>query len=120
VLTIRELTHGEGADSTLDCSGHSVARVQCARAARPWGKACYVGAHGTATFDMTPDVIHRQLTMLGCWTFNRQLMAECARFAVDRKVPLGRVFTDTFTLEQADDAYRRVEAQSMGKGVFVF
>ena len=119
VVVIRELTHGEGADSTLDCSGHPEARVQCARAARPWGKACYVGAHGTATFDMTPDVIHRQLTLLGCWTFNRQLMAECARFAVDRKVPLGRVFTDTFTLDQAAEAYRRVEAQNMGKGVFL-
>jgi threonine dehydrogenase-like Zn-dependent dehydrogenase len=119
VAAIRELTHGDGADLTLDCSGNSEARVQCARAARAWGKACYVGAHGTATFDMTPDVIHRQLTMLGCWTFNRQLMAECARFAVDRKVELGRVFTDTFKLEQAAEAYRQVEAQKMGKGVFI-
>jgi threonine dehydrogenase-like Zn-dependent dehydrogenase len=119
VDAIRELTYGEGADLTLDCSGHSEARVQCARAARPWGKACYVGAHGTATFEMTPDVIHRQLTMLGCWTFNRQLMAECARFAVDRQVSLGRVFTDTFTLDQAAEAYQRVEAQQMGKGVFI-
>ncbi|MBV9582806.1 MAG: zinc-binding dehydrogenase [Chloroflexi bacterium] len=119
VAAIRELTHGEGADMTLDCSGHPEARVQCARAARPWGKACYVGAHGTATFEMTPDVIHRQLTMLGCWTFNRQLMAECARFAVERHVPLGKVFTDTFKLEQAADAYARVEAQNMGKGVFL-
>lgn len=119
VAEIRELTHGEGADATLECSGNSEARVQAARAARPWGRACYVGAHGTATFEMTPDVIHRQLTMLGCWTFNPQLMAECARFAVDRKVPLGRVFTDTFTLEDASEAYRRVEAQEMGKGVFL-
>jgi threonine dehydrogenase-like Zn-dependent dehydrogenase len=78
-----------------------------------------VGAHGTATFEMTPDVIHRQLTMLGCWTFNRPLMAECARFAVDRNVELGRVFTDTFKLEQAAGAYERVEAQKMGKGVFI-
>jgi threonine dehydrogenase-like Zn-dependent dehydrogenase len=119
VAAVWELTHGEGADMTLDCSGNSEARVQCARAARAWGKACYVGAHGTATFEMTPDVIHRQLTMLGCWTFNRQLMAECARFAVDRKVELGRVFTNTFTLDQAADAYQQVEAQKMGKGVFI-
>jgi len=119
VAEIRELTHGDGADATLECSGNSEARVQCARAARPWGRACYVGAHGTATFNMTPDVIHRQLTILGCWTFNAQLMAECARFAVDRKVPLGRVFTDTFTLDQADEAYHRVEARQMGKGVFL-
>jgi threonine dehydrogenase-like Zn-dependent dehydrogenase len=119
VEAIRGLTHGEGAHATLECSGTSEARVQCARAARPWGRACYVGAHGTATFEMTPDVIHRQLTMIGCWTFNTQLMAECARFAVDRRVPLGQVFSDTFTLAQAAEAYQRVEARQMGKGVFL-
>ena len=119
VVAIRELTHGEGADMTLDCSGNSDARTFCARAARPWGKTCYVGAHGTATFEMTPDVIHRQLTMLGCWTFNALLMAECARFAVDRRVPLGKVFTDRYTLDQADEAFRRTESRATGKGVFL-
>lgn len=120
VQHIQELTHGEGADATLECSGNPQARQDAAKSARPWGRACYVGAHGTATFDMTPDIIHRQLTIHGCWTFNPSLMAECARFAVDRKVPLGNVFSDTFALDQAEDAYQRVEARQMGKGVFLF
>jgi threonine dehydrogenase-like Zn-dependent dehydrogenase len=120
VAEIRQRTHGEGADATLDCSGNSQARTDCARAARPWGRACYVGAHGTATFEMTPDVIHRQLTMYGCWTFNPLLMAECAQFAVDRQVPLEAVFTDRFGLDQAAEAFARVEGRQMGKGVFVF
>ena len=34
---IRALTHGEGADATLDCSGHPEARANCARAARAVG-----------------------------------------------------------------------------------
>ena len=50
VEEIRALSHGEGADATLECSGNSEARVNCARASRPWGRACYVGAHRTATF----------------------------------------------------------------------
>jgi threonine dehydrogenase-like Zn-dependent dehydrogenase len=120
VEQIRDLTHGEGADATLECSAHPDARRDCARAARPWGRACYVGAHGTATFEMTPDIIHRQLTIYGCWTFNPLLMAECARFAVSRQVPLGRVYTDTFTIDQAAEAFQRVEARQMGKGVFLF
>jgi threonine dehydrogenase-like Zn-dependent dehydrogenase len=117
---IRDLTHGEGADATLDCTGQSEARTNCARAARPWGRACFVGEQGTATFEMTPDVIHRQLTMYGSWTFSTVLMAECARFAVDRRVPLGHVFTDTFRIEQAPEAFARFETRTMGKGVFVF
>jgi threonine dehydrogenase-like Zn-dependent dehydrogenase len=120
VEAIRAATRGEGADATLDCTGHPEARANCAKAARAWGRACFVGERGTATFDMTPDVIHKQLTMYGSWTFSTLLMAECARFAIDRKVPLGQVFTDTFSLDQADDAYRRFEARGMGKGVFTF
>ena len=120
VAAIRDLTHGEGADATLDCTGHPEARANCAKAARAWGRACFVGEHGTATFDMTPDVIHKQLTMYGSWTFSTVLMAECAQFAVDRGVALGHVFTDSFTLDQADEAFRRFETRGMGKGVFTF
>jgi threonine dehydrogenase-like Zn-dependent dehydrogenase len=120
VEAIRELTHSEGADATLDCTGNAEARANCAKAARAWGRACFVGERGTATFDMTPDVIHKQLTMYGSWTFSTVLMAECAQFAVDRRVPLRYVFTDTFTLDQAPEAFRRFESRAMGKGVFVF
>ena len=120
VDAIRELTHGEGADATLDCTGQPEARANCAKAARAWGRACFVGEHGTATFDMTPDVIHKQLTMYGSWTFSTVLLAECARFAVDRGVPLGKVFTDRFTLDEAESAFRKFASRSMGKGVFVF
>jgi threonine dehydrogenase-like Zn-dependent dehydrogenase len=120
VEAIRELTHGEGADATLDCTGHPEARANCAKAARPWGRACFVGEQGTATFEMTPDVIHKQLTMYGSWTFSTVILAECARFAVDRQVPLHKVFTETFTLDEAQFAFEKFSARGMGKGVFVF
>jgi threonine dehydrogenase-like Zn-dependent dehydrogenase len=120
VERIRELTHGEGADATLDCTGNAEARANCAKAARPWGRACFVGEQGTATFDMTPDVIHKQLTMYGSWTFSTVLLAECAQFAVDRKVRLGDVFTESFALDDAEAAFKKFSARGMGKGVFVF
>jgi threonine dehydrogenase-like Zn-dependent dehydrogenase len=120
VQAIRELTHGEGAHATLDCTGHPEARANCTKAARAWGRACFVGERGTATFDMTPDVIHKQLTMYGSWTFSTVLMAECAQFAVDRGISLQQVFTETFTLKQAGEAFAQFERRGMGKGVFVF
>ena len=120
VESIRELTHGEGADATLDCTGNAEARANCAKAARAWGRACFVGEQGTATFDMTPDVIHKQLTMYGSWTFSTILLAECAQFAVDRRVGLRKVFTEEFRLEEADVAFQKFAGRTMGKGVFVF
>ena len=120
VATIRELTHGEGAHATLDCTGNAEARANCAKAARAWGRACFVGEQGTATFDMTPDVIHKQLTMYGSWTFSTVLLAECAQFAVDHRIPLRDVFTESFSIDDADAAFRKFSAREMGKGVFVF
>jgi threonine dehydrogenase-like Zn-dependent dehydrogenase len=120
VAAILDLTHGEGAHATLDCTGNAEARANCTKAARAWGRACFVGERGTPTFDMTPDVIHKQLTMYGSWTFSTVLMAECAQFAVDRRIPLRHVFTETFTLDQAAEAFRLFESRTMGKGVFTF
>ncbi len=56
----------------------------------------------------------------GSWTFSINLMAACAQFAIDWAIPLGHVFTDTFTLDQANEANRQFEARTMGKGVFLF
>jgi threonine dehydrogenase-like Zn-dependent dehydrogenase len=120
VEAIREQTHDEGADATLDCTGNAEARANCAKAARAWGRACFVGEQGTATFDMTPDVIHKQLTMYGSWTFSTVLLAECAQFAVDRRIPLRDVFTESFNIDDGDAAFRKFSARGMGKGVFVF
>src|SRR5262252_4821723 len=65
VETIRELTHGEGAHKTLDTSGVGDARAAAVRAARSWGTACYVGERGQVTLDVSPDLLRRQITLVG-------------------------------------------------------
>src|SRR5919201_1578696 len=72
------------------------------------------------TIDVSPDMIRKQLTILASWTFNTVGQADCARFIADRKVPVDRVFTHRFTLDQAEEAYRLFDTQTTGKGVFVF
>ena len=37
----------------------------------------------------------------------------------DRKIPLGRLLTHRFKLDEADEAYRLFDTQTTGKGVFV-
>ncbi|MBI2938809.1 MAG: zinc-binding dehydrogenase, partial [Chloroflexi bacterium] len=119
VQAIRELTHGEGADATLDCTGQPAARVAAVKSARIWGRVCFVGEGNTTTFEISPDIIHKQLTIYGSWTFSTLGQEECARFIADRKIPLHRLLTHRFTLDQAADAYRLFDTQTTGKGVFV-
>jgi threonine dehydrogenase-like Zn-dependent dehydrogenase len=120
VTVIADLTHGEGADATLDATGNPEARVNAVRSARIFGRACFVGEGNTTTFDVSPQIIHKQLTIYGSWTFSTVGMEECARFVVDRKVPLTKLITHTFDLDQAAEAFRLFDAGKTGKCVFTF
>jgi threonine dehydrogenase-like Zn-dependent dehydrogenase len=120
VEAIRDLTHGEGAEATLDCTGNPTARANTVRSAQNWGRACFVGEGNNVELNPSPDIIHRQLTLYGSWTFNPIGQAECARFVVDRKVPLKKLLTHRFKLEEAAEAYTIFDTQTTGKGVFVF
>ena len=119
VKTIRGLTHGEGAHKTLDASSAPEARAAAVRAVRAWGTACFVGERGQVTLDVSPDLLRRQVTLVGSWTFSKQGQAECAEFIADRKVDVERLFTHRWTLDQADEAYRLFDTQTTGKGVIL-
>jgi threonine dehydrogenase-like Zn-dependent dehydrogenase len=120
VAACRELTHGEGVDVSIDCTGASEARVATLRCVRTWGQACFVGEGGSTAFDISQDMLRRQLTLHASWTFSTVGQDECARFIAERKIPLARLITHRFRLDQATEAYRLFDTQTTGKGVFVF
>jgi threonine dehydrogenase-like Zn-dependent dehydrogenase len=93
VGAIRDLTQGEGAHKTLEASSAPDARAAAVRAVRSWGAACFVGERGQVTLDVSPDLLRRQVTLVGSWTFSKQGQAECAEFVADRRVDVERLFT---------------------------
>ena len=118
VASIRELTGGEGAHFSIDCSSAPSARVAAVQCVRTWGTACYVGEGGNVTLDVSKDLLRRQVTIIGSWTFSRQLQAECAQFIIEHEVDVDRLFTHRFKLEEAAEAYMLFDTQKIGKGVF--
>ena len=119
VAAIRELTHGEGAEATLDCTGHPDGRLGAVRSAAIWGRVGFVGEGGTLTIDVSKELLRKQLTLHASWTFSAVGQWECARWIAERRIPLGRIFTHRFGLDEADAAYRLFDTQTTGKGVFV-
>jgi 2-desacetyl-2-hydroxyethyl bacteriochlorophyllide A dehydrogenase len=119
VQAIRELTHTEGAHKTLDTSGAAEARAAAVRAVRSWGTVCYVGERGQVTLDVSPDLLRRQVTLMGSWTFSKQGQADCAEFVADNNIPVEKLFTHRWRLQQAEEAYRLFDTQSTGKGVIL-
>ena len=117
---IREMTDGEGADATLDATGIPDVRINAVDSAKYWGRVCFVGEGNTTTFDVSAQIIHKQLTIYGSWTFSLSGLAEAANFVVNRNVPLKKLITHRYDLDQADEAYTLFDTGRTGKPVFVW
>ncbi len=120
VEAIKAWTGGAGADLTLECSGAPAARVAAVRCLRTWGRACYLGEGGEVTLEVSKDMLRRQLTLMGSWTFSKHGQADCARYVVENDIDVERLFTHRFKLDDAEAAYQEFDTQTTGKGVFEF
>ena len=117
VQAVRNATHGRGAHASLDASSSPAARAQAVRCVRTWGKACFVGEGDSVTLDVSNDLLRRQVTLIGSWTFSTVGQAACARYVADRNIDLDRLFTHRWRLDQAEEAYRLFDRQTSGKGL---
>lgn len=116
---VKALTSGRGADCSMDTSASLVARATAVRCTKTWGTACFVGSGGQVTLNVSPDMLRKQMTIVGHWTFSTVGQAECADFVASRGIDVDRIFTNIWKLDQAEEAYQLFDAQRTGKGVFL-
>ena len=119
VAGIQELTGGVGASAALETSGNPTARTQVLQCLRPFARCCYVGIGSPASVDFNKDVIFKVATIFGSWTFSKSELIEIARFMVEVKVPLQKLITHRYPLDQAVEAFRTFDGATTGKCVFV-
>ena len=119
VGAIKTLTQGLGAHLSLDASSSADARAQAVRCVRTWGKACFVGEGGSVSLDVSPDLLRRQVTLIGSWTFSTVGQADCAQFVAERDIAVDKLFTHRWRLDQGKEAYQLFDQQNSGKGVIV-
>jgi len=115
-------TGGKGASVALDCAGVAAARAAAVRCTSNWGRVAFVGVGvgGSVNLEAWPDLMVRQRTIVGHWTFSNTGMARCARFVADHGVDIDRHFSDRWSLDDAEAAYRKFDTQATGKAVFEF
>ncbi|MEM7744643.1 MAG: zinc-binding dehydrogenase [Pseudomonadota bacterium] len=114
---LREMTGGLGVDYVMECSGNGAATEAALAATRSWGTLCLVGLGAQASFSTGPDIILRQISIVGSWTFSKLGQRECAEFCATRGLPVADLFTHKFDLEDAAEAYRLFDTQTTGKMV---
>jgi threonine dehydrogenase-like Zn-dependent dehydrogenase len=117
---IMQWTRGKGATVAIDCSGVAEAREAAVRCTANWGRITFVGVGGGFKLDAWSDLMARQRTIVGHWTFSDVGMARCVRFVADHGVNLDLQFTDRWSLDDAEMAYQRFDTQTAGKAYFAF
>ena len=120
VEAIMQWTQGKGATMAIDCSGANAARQAAVRCTANWGRIAFVGVGGTVNLDVWPDMMARQRTIIGHWTFSDTGMARCVRFVAEHGVDIDKQFSDRWQLDDAEIAYRKFDAQTAGKAYFAF
>ncbi|MGW2650325.1 alcohol dehydrogenase catalytic domain-containing protein [Streptomyces sp. NPDC001393] len=115
---IRELTGGRGVSKSLETSGASSAAKDALHVLDLWGTACWVGVGSTINFELT-EHLYKQITAVPSWTLSVPAMEHCARFVLDRGIDVDALFTETWKLADAAEAYRVAMQQTTGKGVFI-
>jgi len=116
--TILGLTGG-GASMALETAGAASAGQDALRCVRPWGTVCLVGLGAELRLSLA-SLLRTQIRILTSWTMSIQAQRACADFLLQRGIELDAIFTDQWSLDQAEEAYRRFNRQSGGKGVFLF
>ena len=79
-----------------------------------------MGEGGEVTINVSNDMLRRQVTVIGSWTFSISGQAECSQFIVDKGIDVDALFTHRYALSQAEEAYSLFDEQQTGKGEFEF
>lgn len=117
---ILTLTGGHGCEVTVDCSGAAPARLLALKGTRQWGRCGYVGEGNDVHFDVSPYLIHPQITLFGSWVTSLDHMHELAERLARWNIHPEITVTHKFPLERAAEAYDVADKGQAGKVAIVF
>ena len=117
---VLELTNGLGADVAIDCSGHPAAQNAALDCTRKQGGVALVGESRSTTINPSDQMIRKLLTVIGAWYFPIGEWDELVRFVVDRHIPVEKMITHRFGLEDAAEAFQLFDQRQTGKVMFVW
>ena len=113
-------TAGRGCEVAVDCSGSPAGRLLALKGTRDWGRCGFVGEGNQVTFDVSPLLIHKQVTLYGSWVTSLGHMQDLLELLVRWGVHPHDTVTHRFPLVEADQAYRVADAGESGKVCIVF
>jgi propanol-preferring alcohol dehydrogenase len=109
-----------GVYHAVDTSGNHHARAKAVELAAPGGKVAFVGMrnHLNTIFDID-NMIRKQITIFGSYVYPLNVWDDMRDFFLRNNLGFNDLVTKTYTLEEAEKAFKDFEAGMPGKAMFV-
>lgn len=120
VPALLELTGGDGVDISIVCVGASAAINNALDSTRVRGEVGLIGETTSCTVNPSKQLMRKLLDVKGCWFFNKSDWKGICDFIRDKKIPLSRISTESFSLIDAERAFRLFDSGKTQKVVFVW
>ena len=117
---VLELTDGRGVDVAIDCSGSPAGQNAALDIARKKGRVALVGESRSTTINPSDQLIRKTLEVIGGWYFPLWEYDEIQRFIVRRGVPVERMVTHRFGIDDAPEAFRSFDQRETEKAIFAW
>lgn len=111
------MTGGKGVEVAIDCSGSSLGRHSCLEVARMWGNVVFLGEQGTVTFEPSPLLLHKNLTLHGSWVTSVGNMERLVELLDRKKIHPAQIITHRFPLDKTPEAFEIFATGKTGKVV---
>lgn len=120
VARLRELTGGRGVDVAIDSSGSPAGQNAALDGAARFGRVAFIGESRKTEINPSDQLIRKLLTVIGAWYFPIWEWPEITRFVIERKVPVEKLITHRFALDDAPTAFRMFDERLTEKAVFIW
>lgn len=120
VQRVRDLTHGLGVQSVLECVGYEESTLTALSIARPGGAVGRVGVPQDALLPAAQPTFYNNITISGGPAPARAYIEELLPDVLEGRIEPGRVFDWTGRLEAVPDGYRAMNERTAVKALIEF
>ncbi len=125
ISEIRALTQGRGVDYAFEAIGNPKVQEQCLEAVRPGGEVIFSGlsAMGSATNLPGAVLVRQEKTVKGSYYGTANPPLDFVKFAElyrVGKLPLDRLISKRYSLNQINDAYAEMLSGATRRGIITF
>jgi threonine dehydrogenase-like Zn-dependent dehydrogenase len=120
VNEILKLTNGAGPDAVIDCTGSPICHNQAFDVLRRQGRGAFIGEAKETTIKPSDQFIRKQINVIGSWYFPIHEWGEITDFIVRKQIPVERLITHRFSINEAEKAFRMFDERKTEKAVFTW